>query len=212
MPGPDRCEYPRWPQPGNFGFFTPTFRPHPTHTNTVAHFQQHHRPLTHPLAHCHIDSTMGISMNASLEITSTPARLLGLECFKADNLWTPPGNRGVFGGQVIAQALMAAIKTVDGLDLHSTHAYFLLPCDSRQSVTYAVERLREGKSYSTRLVHAIQNSETIFTLTASFSRPPDPAGGRRWQRDFPEGVRSYEEAYADRWADYISNKNDFGIK
>ncbi|BEI79858.1 hypothetical protein CcaverHIS002_0103870 [Cutaneotrichosporon cavernicola] len=151
-------------------------------------------------------------MNNSLEVIPTPSRLLGLECFKARNLWTPPGNRGVFGGQVIAQALMAAIKTVDSLDLHSTHAYFLLPCDSRQSVTYAVERLREGKSYSTRIVHAIQNSETIFTLTASFSRPPDPAGGRRWQRSFPENIRSYEESYKDRWADHIITMGDFGIK
>ncbi|CAK9779705.1 unnamed protein product [Cutaneotrichosporon oleaginosum] len=155
---------------------------------------------------------MGISMNDSLEVIPTPSRLLGLECFKAGNLWTPPGNRGVFGGQVIAQALMAAIKTVEGLELHSTHAYFLLPCDSRKSVTYAVERLREGKSYSTRLVHAIQNSETIFTLTASFSRPPDPTGGKRWQRDFPENVRSYEESYEDRWADHINNMSDFGLK
>ncbi|BEJ10930.1 hypothetical protein CspHIS471_0103520 [Cutaneotrichosporon sp. HIS471] len=155
---------------------------------------------------------MAISMNNSLEVIPTPSRLLGLECFKAGNLWTPPGNRGVFGGQVIAQALMAAIKTVDGLELHSTHAYFLLPCDSRQSVTYAVERLREGKSYSTRLVHAIQNSETIFTLTASFSRPPDPAGGRRWQCSFPENIRSYEESYKDRWADHVITMGDFGIK
>ncbi|GMK56732.1 hypothetical protein CspeluHIS016_0305720 [Cutaneotrichosporon spelunceum] len=155
---------------------------------------------------------MTISMNDSLEVIPTPSRLLGLECFKASNLWTPPGNRGVFGGQVIAQALMAAINTVDGLELHSTHAYFLLPCDSRQSVTYAVERLREGKSYSTRLVHAIQNSETIFTLTASFSRPPDPAGGRRWQLGFPENIRSYEESLKDLWADHILTMGDFGVK
>jgi len=89
------------------------------------------------------------TMHDSLKVTPIP-RLLGLEAFKAENLWTPPNNRGVFGGQVIGQALMAAIRTVEGMDLHSQHCYFLLPCDSRLPVTYCVERLRDGKSYATR--------------------------------------------------------------
>lgn len=66
-------------------------------------------------------------MHHALMIKPVP-RLLGLEAFQAQNLWTPPSNRGVFGGQVIGQALMAAVSTVEGKDLHSQHCYFLLPC------------------------------------------------------------------------------------
>lgn len=152
-------------------------------------------------------------MYDSLKVVPTGARLLGLECFSAVNLWTPPGNRGVFGGQIIAQALMSAIETVAGMDLHSTHCYFLLPCDSRKPVTYAVERLRDGKSYSTRLVHAIQDSETIFTLTCSFSLPPRAnSGTKRFQRAFPEDIQPFRDAYDHRWTDHITVMGDFGVK
>lgn len=74
-----------------------------------------------------------------------------------------------FGGQVAAQTLTAAGRTVDGgRRVHSLHGYFLRVGDARRPVVYRVERLREGRSYATRQVTAIQGGDPIFTLTASF--------------------------------------------
>lgn len=79
------------------------------------------------------------------------------------------GFRALYGGQVLSQAIMAAYQTVapDRL-LHSLHSYFLLPGDANQSVIYDVENLRDGGSFSTRRVRAIQNDKTLFFMTASF--------------------------------------------
>jgi acyl-CoA thioesterase II len=74
----------------------------------------------------------------------------------------------VFGGLVISQALVAACRTVNARTLHSIHAYFLLPGDPAKPILYDVERIRDGKSFTTRRVKAIQNGEAIFTLAASF--------------------------------------------
>lgn len=74
----------------------------------------------------------------------------------------------VFGGQVIAQALYAACKTVEGRQPHSLHAYFLLPGDPETPIVYEVERLRDGRSFTTRRVLAIQKGEAIFAMSASF--------------------------------------------
>ena len=74
----------------------------------------------------------------------------------------------VFGGQVIAQALFAACKTVEGRRPHSLHAYFLLPGDPTIPIVYEVDRLRDGKSFTTRRVLAIQRGEAIFAMSASF--------------------------------------------
>src|SRR5258705_8295816 len=62
----------------------------------------------------------------------------------------------VFGGQVIGQAMVAACRTVEGRLPHSLHCYFILPGDPQVPIIYQVERLRDGRSYSTRLVTAIQ--------------------------------------------------------
>ncbi|MGL5007692.1 MAG: acyl-CoA thioesterase II [Plesiomonas sp.] len=79
------------------------------------------------------------------------------------------GLRQVFGGQVIGQALHAAKQTIDPeRSVHSFHSYFLLPGDSHKPIVYDVEILREGRSFSTRRVSAIQNGRPIFYLTASF--------------------------------------------
>ena len=79
------------------------------------------------------------------------------------------GWQRVFGGLVIAQALRAAIATVDPLRRpHSLHAYFLLAGDPAAPIIYEVERIRDGKSFATRRVLAIQHGQAIFALSASF--------------------------------------------
>jgi acyl-CoA thioesterase-2 len=74
----------------------------------------------------------------------------------------------IFGGQVIGQALMAAYNTVQGRICHSLHAYFIRPGDPKAPVLYQVERARDGKSFTTRRVAAIQHGEQIFNFAASF--------------------------------------------
>ncbi|MGH3507173.1 MAG: acyl-CoA thioesterase [Nocardioidaceae bacterium] len=75
----------------------------------------------------------------------------------------------VFGGQVAAQALRAACNTVDeGLRVHSLHSYFLRPGDTAVPIVYDVERIRDGRSFSTRRAVARQHGRAIFYLTASF--------------------------------------------
>jgi acyl-CoA thioesterase-2 len=74
----------------------------------------------------------------------------------------------VFGGQVIGQALVAACRTVDGRPPHSLHAYFLLPGDPKVPIIYEVDRLRDGKSFSTRRVIAVQHGRPIFSMATSF--------------------------------------------
>ncbi|MCP8938665.1 acyl-CoA thioesterase II [Alsobacter sp. SYSU M60028] len=78
------------------------------------------------------------------------------------------GWQRVFGGQVIGQALVAATRTVEGRQPHSLHAYFVLPGDPAVPIIYEVERIRDGRSFATRRVKAIQHGNAIFTLSASF--------------------------------------------
>jgi acyl-CoA thioesterase-2 len=78
------------------------------------------------------------------------------------------GWQRVFGGQVIGQALVAACRTVEGRAPHSLHAYFLLPGDPKVPIIYEVERLRDGRSFTTRHVKAIQHGQAIFSMSASF--------------------------------------------
>ncbi len=74
----------------------------------------------------------------------------------------------VFGGQIVAQALVAAARTVEGAEPHSLHGYFLVGGDPSTPIEYEVERLRDGRSFSTRRSVAIQHGQPIFTLTCSF--------------------------------------------
>ena len=74
----------------------------------------------------------------------------------------------VFGGQVIGQALVAATRTVEGRPPHSLHAYFLIGGDPKVPIIYEVDRIRDGKSFTTRRVVAIQHGQAIFTLMVSF--------------------------------------------
>lgn len=77
----------------------------------------------------------------------------------------------VFGGQVIGQALVAAYRTVEDRVCHSLHAYFIRPGDPKVPIVYEVDRSRDGKSFSTRRVVAIQHGKQIFNLAASFQTP-----------------------------------------
>ena len=74
----------------------------------------------------------------------------------------------VYGGQVVAQALVAAMRTVPGRSPHSLHAYFLLAGDPVEPILFEVEPVRDGRSFSTRRVTASQRGEPIFVLAASF--------------------------------------------
>jgi len=77
----------------------------------------------------------------------------------------------VFGGQVIGQALVAACRTVEDVTMrppHSLHAYFLLGGDPKVPIIYEVDRIRDGKSFTTRRVVAIQHGHAIFTMAVSF--------------------------------------------
>ena len=82
---------------------------------------------------------------------------------------SPDENRQrVFGGQVAGQALVAAGRTVEHGLVHSLHAYFLRPGDPRVPIIYDVDRIRDGRSFTTRRVVAIQHGKAIFNLSASF--------------------------------------------
>lgn len=78
------------------------------------------------------------------------------------------GWQRVFGGQVIGQALVAATRTVEGRPPHSMHAYFLLAGDPKVPIVYEVDRIRDGKSFATRRVVAIQHGQAIFSMSVSF--------------------------------------------
>jgi acyl-CoA thioesterase-2 len=77
----------------------------------------------------------------------------------------------VFGGQVLGQALIAACATVQNRIVHSLHAYFLRPGDFNAPIVYEVDRARDGTSFTSRRVIAIQHGEQIFNMAASFQVP-----------------------------------------
>ena len=89
----------------------------------------------------------------------------------------------VFGGQVLGQALVAAQRTVDGRAAHSLHAYFLRPGSHSRPILYEVDRIRDGKSFATRRVVAIQAGQAIFNMSISFHARED---GFDHQVEMPE--------------------------
>jgi acyl-CoA thioesterase-2 len=110
------------------------------------------------------------------------------DIFTGPSQWMPHGR--VYGGQVLAQCLVAATRTVDGIrPVHSLHGYFLRAGDIRLPITFSVDRLRDGRSFSTRRVQAYQNGEPIFSMIASF-QDEDP--GISHQDSFPAGIPSPE--------------------
>jgi acyl-CoA thioesterase II len=91
---------------------------------------------------------------------------LELNLFRGQN--RDIGTGRVFGGQVLAQALVAAGRTVEGRRAHSLHGYFMLPGDVRTPIVYQVDRIRDGRSFTTRRVLAIQEGREIFSMLCSF--------------------------------------------
>ena len=114
----------------------------------------------------------------------------------------------VFGGQVAGQALVAAARTV-GADrpVHSLHAYFLRPGDPLVPILYEVDRIRDGRSFTTRRVVAIQHGKAIFNLQASFHTVED---GLDHQVDMPQ-VPPAESlpTFAERYADHADQLGDW---
>jgi len=81
------------------------------------------------------------------------------------------GFQRIFGGQIMAQCLIAGYQTVEKTrTVHSFHSYFLRPGDFKQNIIFEVDRIRDGKSFTTRRVNAIQNGEAIFSCSISFQK------------------------------------------
>ena len=115
--------------------------------------------------------------------------LLVLEQLDVDlfrGLQPASGRQRVFGGQVAAQSVMAANRSVDDVFvMHSLHSYFLRPGDPAVPIVYEVERIRDGRSFATRRVMARQHGRPIYYLTANFQKPE---GGYEHQNRMPEVV------------------------
>lgn len=114
----------------------------------------------------------------------------------------PVGPQRVFGGQVASQALTAAGRTVDpSRHVHSLHGYFVRPGDPSVPIYYAVENVRDGRSFSVRRCTALQHGQTIFFMSASFHRTEE---GLDHHAPGPSGVPEPEElpTMAERLARY----------
>jgi len=116
------------------------------------------------------DGTSGfehVMIGASLEVEQ-----LDKDLFRSQTLYLPMTARGAFGGQVISQALVSATNCVDpSYALHSMHCYFLLSASPAVPILYYVERVREGRTYTTRSVKAKQQGRIVFVLMCSFQKP-----------------------------------------
>jgi acyl-CoA thioesterase-2 len=110
-------------------------------------------------------------MNDSNNTIEELLQLMNLERLE-DNLFRGEsrdiGTPRVFGGQVLAQSVIAASRTVDEGNIHSLHAYFLRAGDASAPIVYDVDRNRDGRSFKARRVVAIQHGRPIFTMAASF--------------------------------------------
>lgn len=111
------------------------------------------------------------------------------------------GRPQVFGGQVAAQALVAAVRTVaegSARPAHSLHAYFLRPGNPKVPIIYDVDRIRDGRSFTTRRVIALQEGEAIFNMSASFQvgQPGPEHQIEMPEVPPPEGVPSNDERIA----------------
>ncbi|OAD66821.1 hypothetical protein PHYBLDRAFT_152090 [Phycomyces blakesleeanus NRRL 1555(-)] len=119
---------------------------------------------------------------SSKEHSQDMAKVIAVEeidtnLYMSKELWVPLGSRGAFGGQVIAQALNSAWCTVgDQFRIYSLHSYFILPCNADIPVIYKVQRLRDGKSFATRLVTAVQRGKPYFIASFSFATPEQVVG------------------------------------
>ena len=129
---------------------------------------------------------------AALDLTDTGART-NEDIFTGASQWMPHGR--VFGGQVLAQSLVAAMRTTpDERAVHSMHGYFLRPGDVHQQITFSVDRIHDGRSFSTRRTQAYQNGLPILSMIASFQVPDD---GLDHQVEMPGDLPAPEELKSD---------------
>ncbi|MGV0034579.1 MAG: acyl-CoA thioesterase II [Candidatus Azotimanducaceae bacterium WSBS_2022_MAG_OTU7] len=126
------------------------------------------------------------------------------------------GWQRVYGGQVIGQALVAASRTVEDVNrvAHSLHGYFLRPGDTTIPILFSVDRIRDGRSFNTRRVVAIQRGQAIFSMSVSFQVMEE---GLHHQIDMPAGIKPPEEcateaelheAYIDKIPEEFKNNFD----
>lgn len=126
-----------------------------------------------------------------LDLASSDARTTE-DIFTGESHPMPTGR--IFGGQVLAQAIIAADRTTDDDRVpHSMHGYFLRPGDASRGLTLSVDRIHDGRSFSTRRTQAFQNGVPIFSMISSFERE-DP--GLDHQSAMPEGVPGPDEVGA----------------
>ncbi|EPS99118.1 hypothetical protein FOMPIDRAFT_1037156 [Fomitopsis schrenkii] len=126
-------------------------------------------------------------MSTSLEVEQLDTNL-----FRSKSLWLPIRARGVYGGQVISQALVSATGCVSpDYALHSLHCYFLLSVSPAAPIIYQVVRVRDGRSYVTRTVSAVQRGRTVFVMLCSFQRPEPGQPMHQWP--MPPNVPGPEE-------------------
>jgi len=123
------------------------------------------------------------SLLTALDLTDTGART-SEDIFTGPSQWMPLGR--VFGGQVLAQSIVAATRTVsEDRGIHSMHGYFLRPGDVNLPITFSVDRIHDGRSFSTRRTQAYQNGLPILSMIASFQ---DEDEGLEHQVTMPEGL------------------------
>jgi len=138
------------------------------------------------------------TMLETLVLTDTGAKTRE-DIFTAPTQWVPQGR--VFGGQVLAQSVLASTRTVEPTRIiHSLHGYFLRPGALGKPITYAVDRIHDGRSFSTRRTQAYQDGVPIFSMIASFQ---DAAPGLDHHEPFPEGVPDPETL--PTMADHLSH-------
>ncbi|MEO7350182.1 MAG: acyl-CoA thioesterase II [Terrimesophilobacter sp.] len=129
---------------------------------------------------------------AALDLADTGART-DEDIFTGVSEWMPMGR--VFGGQVLAQSVVAASRTVEeDRFIHSLHGYFLRPGDITQPITFAVDRIHDGRSFSTRRTQAYQKGLPILSMIASF-QDEDP--GLEHQVDMPTDIPDPESLPSD---------------
>ncbi len=123
------------------------------------------------------------SMLAVLDLDQTEARTTE-DIFTGASQAMPMGR--VYGGQVLAQSIVAAERTIpEGRSVHSMHGYFLRPGDAAKGITFSVDRIHDGRSFSTRRTQAFQEGVPIFSMIASF-QDEDP--GLEHQQQMPLDV------------------------
>ena len=170
-------------------------------------------------------------MSISLGDVTDLRTLLELETVKPDAFLgaSPPLGWGrIYGGQIVAQGLRAAALTVDAEHrVHSVHAYFIRAGDERQPVLFEAERIRDGRSFTTRQVVAYQAGGAILNLIASFQRDeagddvqdlrpagdvPDPDASRREETDlfFEHRIAAWEQAPEPRATTWMRVVGELG--